>query len=265
MEIVGYLLMFVMGISLGLLGGGGSILTVPILLYLFGVDAVNSTAYSLFIVGLASGFGAFGKMREQLVNFKVGATFAVPGFMGVFAARAFIIPKLPDEIFSLGSLVVTKDIFIMLVFAMMMILASVSMIRGRKETESEKTQEIKMNYPLIAVEGLVVGALTGFVGAGGGFLIIPALVVLARLPMKVAVGTSLMIISFKSLFGFIGDVMVNPDIEWMFLLIVSAIAVGGIFVGSYLSKMIPGGKLKKGFGYFVLVMGSFILAQQIYG
>lgn len=265
MEVLGYIFTLIMGISLGLLGGGGSILTVPILIYLFGVNAVNATAYSLFIVGLASGFGAFGKMRDGLVNLKVGVSFAVPGFLGVFLSRAYVIPSLPETIYEWGSFVVTKDILIMLVFSIMMILASFSMIRGREDKGNieSKGKDTNMNFSLIAIEGLVVGALTGFVGAGGGFLIIPALVVLAKLPMKIAVGTSLMIISFKSLLGFIGDVMVNPNIQWTFLITLSIISVVGIFIGAYFSKMVPERILKKGFGYFVLVMGAFILYQQV--
>ncbi len=265
MEFLGYLATVVMGVSLGLMGGGGSILIVPILIYLFKIDAVNATAYSLFIVGLASGFGAFGKFREGLVNLKIGIVFAIPGFVGVFLTRAFVIPHLPDHIANIGSFVLTKDILILLTFAVMMILASVSMIRGNKDkvVKSEKLPKNNKTW-LIGVEGLVVGSLTGFVGAGGGFLIIPALVVLARVPMKMAVGTSLMIISFKSLFGFVGDVMVNPNIEWGFLLILSMLSVVGIFLGSFLSRFVSESKLKIAFGYFVLIVGTFILGQQLY-
>jgi uncharacterized membrane protein YfcA len=264
MEILGYVLTLLMGVSLGLLGGGGSILTVPILIYLFNIDPVNATAYSLFIVGLASAFGAFGKIKDGLVNFSIGVTFAVPGFVGVFLSRAYLIPALPETITSVGDFTLTKSALIMLVFAIMMVVASISMIKGRKEDSVDgNVNHGSINYPLIGVEGLVVGALTGFVGAGGGFLIIPALVVLAHLPMKTAVGTSLLIISFKSLLGFLGDVMVNPNIEWKFLIVLSAISIVGIFIGSHFSKSVPEKALKKGFGYFVLVMGAFILYQQI--
>lgn len=265
MLIAGYFLTLVMGVSLGLLGGGGSILTVPILIYFFKIDTVNATAYSLFIVGLASGFGGFSKFKEGLVNLPVGLTFAVPGFLGVFLSRAFLIPSLPEKIVSLGSFELTKDILIMVTFAVMMILASVSMIRGRTEGTKTNIPRQKLNYFLVGLEGLGVGALTGFVGAGGGFLIIPALVILAGLPMRTAVGTSLMIISFKSLLGFLGDVFVNPNIDWMLLLTLSVLSVVGIYVGTYLSRFVPEESLKKGFGYFVLLMGTAILAQQVYG
>lgn len=268
MEVLGYILTLVMGLSLGMLGGGGSILTVPILIYLFKIDAVSATAYSLFIVGLAAGVGSLGKFKEGLVDVKTGVVFAIPGFMGVFLARAYIIPFLPDNIVSIGGMVITKDILIMLVFAIMMILASVSMIRKARSTKVVDDTDVhngaKKNYPMIAVEGLVVGLLTGFVGAGGGFLIIPALVMFADLPMKKAVGTSLMIISAKSLLGFLGDVMRNPNIDWAFLLTLSVISVVGIYIGSYLVRYVPEKKLKMAFGYFVLIMGTFILGQQLY-
>lgn len=264
MEILGYLLTLLVGVALGLLGGGGSILIVPILIYLFKLNPVNATAYSLFIVGIAAGFGAFGKMKDGLVNFPIGVTFAIPGFLGVFLSRAYIIPLLPEVITEVGDFTLTKSTLIMLVFAVMMMVASISMIRVKKEkADKNKSGDQSINYPLIGIEGLVVGAFTGFVGAGGGFLIIPALVALAHLPIKVAVGTSLMIISFNSLLGFLGDVMVNPNIEWRFLMILSAISIFGIFIGSHFSKKVPEKALKKGFGYFVLIMGVFILYKQI--
>ena len=155
----------------------------------------------------------------------------------------------------------TRDIAIMLFFAMVMLLASVSMIRNKRE-ETDEQSEISYNYPLIVVEGLVVGVLTGIVGAGGGFLIIPALVLLAKLPMKKAVATSLFIIAIKSLIGFIGDVE-NLEIDWYFLLSFTAISVVGIFLGIYFNKFIEGKKLKKGFGWFVLIMGVYIIYKEL--
>ncbi len=250
----------VMGATLGLIGGGGSILTVPILVYLLDVEPVLATGYSLFVVGLSALFGASNYMKQGLVNLNAGLIFAAPAFVGVFAARKFVVPALPEEIFSVGSFVVGKDLLVMGVFAIVMIMASVSMIRGRAESDAVEG-ELKFNYPMIAVEGLVVGLVTGFVGAGGGFLIIPALVVLAKLPMKQAVGTSLMIIAVKSLFGFLGD-LGNQPIDWNFLGMFSALSIVGIYGGTYLAKFIPSSKLKPGFGWFVLVMGIFIIAKE---
>lgn len=262
MEILGYVLTLLMGISLGMLGGGGSILTVPILVYLFKIDPVLATAYSLFIVGLTSGFGAFSKFKDGFVDLKTGVIFAVPGFIGVFVARAYIVPSIPDDIAKISSFILTKDALIMLTFATLMIVASISMMRGRKDIPIDDKPKEKKPLP-IAIEGLVVGLLTGFVGAGGGFLIIPALVMFGGLPMKLAVGTSLMIISAKSLLGFLGDVMVNTNIDWIFLITLSVISIVGIYIGSYLVRFVSEKKLKFAFGVFVLIMGSFILGQQL--
>ena len=156
---------------------------------------------------------------------------------------------------------ITKSIAIMVFFAIVMLLASFSMIRNNRKDTTEIV-EVGYNYSLVVAEGLVVGLLTGLVGAGGGFLIIPALVLLAKLPMKKAVATSLLIIAIKSLIGFIGDVE-NLDIDWTFLLSFSAISMVGIVLGIYLSNFIEGKKLKKAFGWFVLVMAVYILIKEL--
>ena len=266
LEVLGYLGALLTGVSLGLIGGGGSILIVPVLVYLFKVNPTLATAYSLLVVGTASLVGSVQYARQKLIDYKTAVVFAIPAFLGVFLARVYVVPALPAEIHDFGSFVLTKDVLIMLVFATVMLLASISMIRGRKDAESEEeeTTPVQYNYPLIGLEGLGVGALTGFVGAGGGFLIIPALVLLAKLPMKMAIGTSLVIISSKSLLGFVGDVFAQDSIDWIFLLSITGVSVGGIFIGTFLSKFIPGKKLKPAFGWFVLIMGIYILGKQIY-
>ena len=247
------------GATMGLIGGGGSILTVPILVYLLEIPPVLATGYSLFVVGLSALVGSVNYFKLGLVNLKAGTIFAVPAFVGVLLARKYLVTALPVEIFNLGNLVVGRDLIVMGVFATVMILASVSMIRGGSESEQEG--ELQFNYPMIALEGLIVGAVTGFVGAGGGFLIIPALVVLAKLPMKQAVGTSLMIIAVKSLFGFLGD-LGNQSIDWGFLALFCLLSIIGIYLGTYLSRFVSSAKLKPGFGWFVLIMGLFILAKE---
>ena len=263
MEIIGYIASLVIGISLGLIGGGGSILTVPVLVYLFKVEPVVATAYSLFIVGLSSLVGAFPKYKQGQVNLKTALIFGIPSIIAVFATRKFIIPQLPKEVFSIGDFVVTKSILLMILFAILMVFASISMISNKnKKTESENGVQ-KFNYPMIILEGAVVGMLTGLVGAGGGFLIIPALVLLSKLPMKQAVGTSLLIIAAKSLIGFTGDLS-NYTMDWKLLGTVTALAITGIFIGDALSKKIDGNKLKKGFGWFVLVMGIYIIVKELF-
>lgn len=263
LEIIGYIGALAVGVSLGLIGGGGSILTVPILVYLFGTEASEyAPAYSLFIVGATSLVGSAQKYREGLVDIRTFLVFGIPAIITVYLVRHSLVPAIPDDI-PIGDFMLSKRLLVMGLFAVLMVLASVSMIRGRKESEEEDGPQ-KFNYPLILAEGVVVGVLTGLVGAGGGFLIIPALVKLSKLPMKKAVGTSLLIIAAKSLFGFVGDAT-RLDIDWNLLMIVTALAIGGIFAGNYMSRSIPGYKLKKGFGWFVLIMGIVILVREING
>ncbi|MAZ73273.1 MAG: permease [Flavobacteriaceae bacterium] len=260
-EILGYIGALFIGLVLGLIGGGGSILTVPILVYALTLNPVIATAYSLFVVGTTSLVGAIKNMMKGMVDFKTAIIFAIPAFIAVYFTRAFLIPAIPENLFVVGDFMVTKNLAIMLFFAVIMLLASVSMIRNTKK-KTAATTVITYNYPLIIVEGLVVGVITGIVGAGGGFLIIPALVLLAKLPMKKAVATSLLIIAIKSLIGFIGDVQ-NLDIDWMFLLSFTAISVVGIFIGIWLNKFIDGKKLKSAFGWFVLLMGVYIIYKEL--
>lgn len=263
MEIVGYFASALIGISLGLIGGGGSILTVPVLVYLFGVDPVLATAYSLFIVGSTSLVGTFPKYREGLVNLKTAVIFGIPAILAVYVTRAYLVPLIPNPVLSIGSLTVSKAMFIMAIFAILMVFASYSMIRDKKMGPNEVAEPQKFHYPMILMEGAVVGMLTGLVGAGGGFLIIPALVLFSKLPMKQAVGTSLLIIAAKSLIGFTGDLS-HYAMDWILLGTVTALAIVGIFIGNWLSRRIDGNKLKKAFGWFVLVMGIYILIKELY-
>ncbi|MBP6812236.1 MAG: sulfite exporter TauE/SafE family protein [Saprospiraceae bacterium] len=265
MEIIGYFASALIGVSLGLIGGGGSILTVPVLVYLFGVDPVLATAYSLFIVGSTSLVGSFPKYRDGMVNLKTAVIFGIPAILAVYATRAFLVPMIPDPVFSLGSFIVSKAMFMMGLFAILMVFASYSMIRDKKKDSKDKEPEgpQKFNYPMILMEGAVVGMLTGLVGAGGGFLIIPALVLFSKLPMKQAVGTSLLIIAAKSLIGFTGDLS-HYEMDWTLLGTVTALAIVGIFIGNQLSRKVDGDKLKKAFGWFVLVMGIYILIKELY-
>lgn len=260
-DLLGYLGALLIGVVLGLIGGGGSILTVPVLVYLLSINPVTATAYSLFVVGASSLVGALNNLKKKLVDFRTATVFSIPAFIAVYATRKYLVPAIPEHIFTLWEFEVTKDIGIMLFFAVIMIVASVSMIRETSKEDLRETK-VKYNYPLIIIEGVVVGVLTGIVGAGGGFLIIPALVLLAKLPMKKAVATSLLIIAVKSLIGFIGDVQ-NLDIDWVFLLIFTGLSIIGIFLGGYLNKFIDGRKLKKGFGWFVLVMGIYIIGKEL--
>jgi uncharacterized membrane protein YfcA len=262
MEIAGYLASILIGVALGLIGGGGSILTVPVLVYLFQINIVLATAYSLFIVGLTSAIGSVSYFKKGLVDVKTALIFGAPSIAAVFATRKWILPAIPAEVFELGGHMVSKSTLVMLLFAILMVAASYSMIKkGKPSADASEGTTRVYNYPVILMEGAVVGLLTGLVGAGGGFLIIPALVVLSKLPMKQAVGTSLVIIAAKSLIGFFGE---SPEtqIDYLFLSKISAFSIAGIFIGTHLSKKIDGAKLKPAFGWFVLIMGIYIIIKE---
>jgi uncharacterized membrane protein YfcA len=208
--------------------------------------------------------GVFPKYRDGMVNMKTAIIFGIPSIISVYATRKWVVPAIPEEIFTIGSFTFTKPLVIMLLFALLMAAASISMIRDKKTVmDKDVVLEQQFNYPLIMLEGMLVGALTGLVGAGGGFLIIPALVILSKLPMKQAVGTSLLIIAMKSLFGFLGD-MSHTVMDWKLLLSVTALAIIGLFIGNSFNRKINPNSLKKGFGWFVLVMGIYIIIKELF-
>ena len=260
MEVFGYFGALVIGLILGLTGGGGSILTVPLLVYVLGYNPVTATAYSLFIVGTTSAFGATQNYRKGFVDLKKGILFAVPSFTTVYLTRKYIVPAIPDVLLKTDFLTITKEMFLMVLFATIMFFAALSMLRKKQQTVTEESPStVKFIFQTI-----LVGLLIGLVGAGGGFLIIPSLVFFAKLPMRKAVATSLLIIALNSLIGFTGDVQ-NMAIDWRFLLVFTSISVIGIFFGIYLNKFLNDAQLKKGFGYFVLLMALFILSKELLG
>ena len=264
MLVLGFVLAILVGISLGLIGSGGSILTVPILVYVMGVDPVLATAYSLFIVGATALVGGIQNARDGRVDFKTALIFGIPSIIAVYITRAYLVPVIPESVFTLFDFEVTKPIFLMVIFAIVMVAASITMIRPQKNKQLGEEIPMSYNYPMILLEGSVVGVLTGLVGAGGGFLIIPALVLLAKMPMKKAVGTSLFIIAAKSLIGFTGDLKGSEIIDWKLLLLFTTASVFGIILGILLAKKIPGEKLKTSFGWFVLVMGIYIIVKELF-
>ena len=262
MEILGYLAATLKAISLGLIGGGGSILTVPVLVYLFGIDVTLSTSYSLFIIGTTSLVGAYRNYRKGQVSIRTALLFGISSIATVYISRKFLLPVIPDVLFKIGNFQVTKDFATMTLFASLMLFASLSMIKSNdslpKPSNSDNGARFLAN---LLFAGIGVGLVTGLLGAGGGFLLIPVLVLLFRMPMKEAVGTSLLIIALNSLFGFAGDVgNLSPD--WKLLLTLTAIAITGILAGGMLSNRIDGKRLKKGFGWFVLIMAVYILIKE---
>ncbi len=344
----GIALALAVGAIMGLTGAGGSILTVPILVYVVGVDAVTATAYSLFVVGVTSTVGAASYCRRGQVDVRAAVAFSIPSLVVVFLTRSLLVPAIPAELGTVAGVAVSKDLFILVLFAVIMSLSAVSMIArpryrlnmtGRAGAESgpvaapaatapttaatpaaapvepaaatgrlvaalgrlvagaawpasaragtaasarsgpaaepapaplelgERAADshgaAKVSIPLAALEGTVIGVFTGVVGAGGGFAIVPALVVFSRLPMRVAVGTSLTIIAAKSLAGFVGDVTLQGHFDWRLLLAFTALAVVGILAGSGIGRRVPGAKLRPAFGWFVLVAAVGILVREL--
>ncbi|MFI0429385.1 sulfite exporter TauE/SafE family protein [Mariniflexile sp. HMF6888] len=258
LDLLGYFGAFIIGMVLGLIGGGGSILTVPLLVYLLGYNPVVATAYSLFIVGTSSVVGVIHKHQKKLVDFKTGLTFSFPSFLAVFISRRYLIPNIPDEIFNLNGFVLTNDIAIMVFFAIVMLVVAFSMIKTKKKATAVF---VKQPYYKTFIQGLVIGVITGLIGAGGGFLYVPALVLWAGLSMKNAVGTSLVIISINSIIGFLGD-LYTLNIDWSFLITFSCLTIAGILLGGYLSKFISNKKLKKSFGLFIMLMAIYIIIKE---
>ncbi|WP_395044950.1 sulfite exporter TauE/SafE family protein [Flavobacterium sp.] len=260
-EIVGYVLAIFVGITLGLIGSGGSILSVPILVYVLHVEPVIATGYSLFIVGSTAMIGGIQKAKQKLVDFKKVLLLGIPTLITVFLTRRFIVPRLSNTIHIINDFEITKATLLMIVFAIVMIIVSLKMIFSKSEVEIKESSEL--NYFRIIFQGIFIGLLAGFVGAGGGFLIIPTLIFFAKTPMKIAVGTSLFIVAIQSLVGFVGDLQVNSVIDWNLLFIFTALSILGIFIGNYLSKKINGNKLKTIFGVFVLFIGFYIIIKEL--
>lgn len=241
------------GLVLGLLGSGGSILTVPVLVYLAGQPDKVAIAESLAIVGAIAAVGSIPYARQKLVDWHSVLYFGVPGILGTYGGAA--LSKLIPGAVQLA------------LFAVVMILAAVLMIRGKKNLEA-KSEAPHQRQPLwlIATEGLIVGVLTGLVGVGGGFLIVPALVLLGGLSMRLAVGTSLLIIAAKSFAGFYKYTEVLADlgerVDWTLIGVFAAIGIVGSFIGNALSQRVPQEQLKRGFAVFLVIMGLFILMRE---
>lgn len=259
MEILGYILAVFIGISLGLIGGGGSILTVPVFVYLFHIEPTLATSYSLFIVGMTSLTGAVYQYSKGYVDMKAALSFGLMSVVTVFIVRKYVLPAIPEVLLQLGAITLTKSTTIMVFFAALMLAASVSMILGHREQPTDTPT----NLAKLLAFGAGIGLVTGLLGAGGGFLIIPALVLLARIPIKTAIGTSLFIVTVNSSVGFVGDIG-HVYIDWPFLLKILAITVFGVVIGSAFGRNIPGDRLRSGFGWFVLTMGIYILSRELF-
>lgn len=260
-ELFGYTSAVLVGLVIGLAGGGGSILTVPIFVYVFHVPAVLATTYSLFIVGATSIVGSVNHVWNKRVDLRVTAAFALPSFVSVYLSRRFLVPALPDPLFQFETIILSKSKAILYFFAIVMIIAARAMIRSDRPEQGEAADG-RPRYSSLGLDGLAVGLLTGTIGAGGGFLIVPMLVLLAGLPVQRAVATSVLIIAVNSIVGFLGDIH-HTDLNWNFLLPFTGLSIIGIFIGMYLAQFIAPDKLKKGFGWFVLIVAVYMISREL--
>ncbi|MFN8282965.1 MAG: sulfite exporter TauE/SafE family protein [Chitinophagales bacterium] len=265
LEIIGYTLALFIGLSLGLVGSGGTILAVPILVYLFHITNMQeATHYSMFIVGTTAFIGAYKKYQEQLVDLNTALYFSIPSLISLFLTRKIILPLIPNELFQFENFHFTKDIFLLILFAVVMLFASFSMFKSAQQQDVDCFAKTPTNdnHFKTSVAAVFVGMLTGLLGAGGGFLIVPVLILLKNHCMKRATGTSLIIITANSLFGFIGDL--HTQINWHIVLLFSTIAIFGMLIGIRLSEKIEGDILKKMFSIMVLAIGIYIIVKEIF-
>ena len=264
-EYIGYFGAVVVGLLVVLIGAGGSILTVPVLVYLFHLSPVIATGYALLIVGTTSIISTLSYIRRKFVNYRIAFIFGVPSVTAVYLTRRFMLPAIPDELFTIGSTAVSKDSFLMLLMGGLIFVSATTMVLVKRKYETDEEPNLNTFYytRMILIEGLIIGVLTGLVGTGGGFMIIPALVFLCNLPIKTAIGTALLIASAKSGIGFVGEMSINPDIDYELIFKFTGFALVGIAVGTYLSDKISGYKLRNYFGYFLYLVGAIILLNEL--
>ena len=264
MIVLVFLLIVLVGISLGLIGGGGSVLTVPILVYFMGLNPILATSYSLFIVGSTSMVGALINYRKGLVCLNTVMLFGMSSITIVYLTRKFLLPSIPSVVYKADHFQITKSTATMVLFAILMLIAAVAMICNRNKNITNETciSESERDTPKLLFCGILIGIITGLLGVGGGFLLIPTLVFILKKPMKEAIGTSLLIIALNSLIGFMGDIG-HFKMQWNFLITITIMAIAGIFIGGFLAKKINGDYLKKAFGWFVLIMGIYILIREV--
>ncbi len=262
MIILGCFFASCMGVVLGSIGAGGSILLLPILVYFFEINPVLATSYSLIIVGLTALLGCYKYLVNKQVNILVALKFSIPSLIFVYLTRRFFVPLFPDNITFLN-INFSKDSLIMIIFSILMFISAISVLSFKERVLSMKKINLFINNLLLFLQASLVGFITGIVGAGGGFLIIPVLVIFNKLDMRTAVGTSLLIIFIKSIFGFIGDFQTGVYIESSLFFIILFFTCVGMFIGPILFKNFLSDSLKKLFSYFTLVIAAIILFNEI--
>ncbi len=267
-EILGYVIGFFVGVIMGMLGGGGSLL-LPVMLYLLHKDVSLATAYTTILVGITAVFGAVPRWRRRQIDWPTTFALGVPVSMGMLLVRGWLFEAIPDELMTLGSITITRKMFVLTLFAGILLLSFAVMVGliGRDlkpHTNMRQDRPVKF-YLLLLVSGFLIGIIPGFTGAGGGVLIVPLLVILFGTPMKTVVGTSLTIIFAKSLIGFfLGDVLrIGSMIEWPFLAGFGLVMVLGVLAGTAIAHRIDGRLLKTGFAWFMLSLAIFIIIKEV--
>ena len=261
-EIIGYIGALFIGLVMGLTGSGGSILSIPILAYLYHFDEKTATAYSLFIVGVTALSGSVRGMLEKMVSYKAVLFLGIPAIIGVLTMRRLVVPVLPDVLFHIGNFDFTRRMLMFGLFSILLFIAAYSMLNKSRVTLSNRTNQDFVFHPLIVTEGLFLGFFMGLIGAGGGFLIVPALMLISKLHIKKAMATSLVIVSLNSLIGFFFGDFRNMEINWEFLIGFSIVSFLGILLGGFLAKRTNSVKLKEYFAYFIIAMGVFMFIME---
>jgi len=260
MEIAGYISAIGIGIVLGLMGSGGGILTLPLLVYLFHIDALTAATYTFFIIGVTSLAGLGSYYRSGDVCMRSAVALGIPSVSAVYFTRSYLLPTIPAELMEIQGFVITKSSFLALLFAVVMLLASRSMI-GARQTANTASPALRRNYFRVILEGCCIGTVCGLIGVGGGFLIIPALVLFGKLSMKKAVGTSLSVIAVQSFIGFLSSEE-RSGINWNFLILMSVISIAGIMIGVSLSRKVDGKMLQPLLGYAMMLMSLWMIVKE---
>jgi uncharacterized protein len=256
-HITGYFFSILIGFSLGILGGGGSILTIPVLVYFFGIDPVIATTYSLFIVGLTAVSGSITNYRMNNVDYRTVVLFGTPSIAVLFIVRKWLVNLIPSTIFKSGDFIITKSMFIMIIFSALMLISGLSMIKATTYSPSKE----KQSFTKLIIQGCITGAVTGFIGIGGGFIIVPSLVLFAGLSMKKAIGTSLTIITINCIVGLVSNLTAAQSVNFVFLSTFSALAILGILAGTWATRFIPEKRLKPFFGWIILAMSVIVFLK----
>ena len=264
-EMLAFAMAVFIGFLLGLFGGGGSMIAVPVFIYILGFEPNISITYSLFVVGSSALIGNLLYLKQGQVQYKTAITFVLPSILAVFIVRKLLLPVIPHELVKIMGIPIYKEKMLMVLFALLMVFSGIQMMRNQSQDQNYTgaKEGFKKNPWIILIAGIVVGILTGLVGSGGGFMIVPSLVLFAGLPLKKAIGTSLMVIGINAAVGFFADVLGGVKIDWYFLLPFSLLAFAGIFAGSILSRKIHANKLKPLFGWFELILGMLIVVKEI--